>query len=58
MDPKAFQELVNLAKAEPEFFHALVFDVEKVLSSLNDLDPAAKAALVANKPATRPRFVP
>lgn len=50
MDPKAFQKLVEQAKADPKFFHALVFDTEKVLPSLDFLDQDTKAALVANRP--------
>lgn len=50
MDPKALQKLVEQAKNDPKFFHALVFDTESVLKQLDYLDRESKAAMVAISP--------
>lgn len=50
MDPKTLQKLVEQARNDPQFFHALVFDTESVLKQIDYLDRAAKAALVAISP--------
>lgn len=49
MDPNTFQQVVERAKGDPAFFHALVFEPEKVLSEVN-LGRRAKGALVAIEP--------
>jgi hypothetical protein len=50
MDSDAVNELVERARSDPEFFHALVFKTEEVLSSLENLDRRSKANLVAISP--------
>ena len=50
MDPSAFRKLVEQAKADPEFFHNLVFAPDKALSSAKYLDKRAKQALQTINP--------
>lgn len=50
MDRNALQKLVEHARKDPQFFHALVFDTESVLTQLDYLDRGAKAALVGSTP--------
>lgn len=50
MDPNAFQRLVEKAKTDPEFFHALVFDTENALSKLDFLGRQEKGALLSISP--------
>jgi hypothetical protein len=47
---KLTERLVDRVKADPEFFHALVFNPEEVLQNLDFLDRRARAALVAINP--------
>lgn len=47
---QAVQRLADAARNDPQFFHALVFDTENVLSRLDYLDRQARAALVAISP--------
>ncbi|MDQ1813750.1 hypothetical protein RBA41_10585 [Massilia sp. CCM 9210] len=51
MDPKVFHDLVAKAKADPAFFHQLIFSPEKVIDQVADLDRRAKGALVGQDPA-------
>lgn len=50
MNPEVMKKLVEQAREDPEFFHALVFDTENVLGKLDYLDRNAKASLVAISP--------
>lgn len=50
MDDKVLEQLAAQARSDPAFFHALVFDTEKVLAKLDYLDRSAKASLVAISP--------
>lgn len=50
MDRKVLQRLVDQAKSDPKFLHALVFDPESVLKQLDYLDRNARAKLVGNDP--------
>ena len=50
MDPEALQRLVEEAREDPQFFHALVFDTESVLKQIDYLDRSTKAALVGISP--------
>lgn len=50
MDAKAFKQLVEQAKSDPQFFHDLVFSPEKVIADLDYVDKKSKGALVAMTP--------
>lgn len=50
MDPKALQKLVTQAQHDPQFFHALVFDTERVLKQLDYLERDTQAAIAAISP--------
>lgn len=50
MDRYALQKLVEQARNDPKFLHALVFDTESVLKQVDYLDRGAKAALVRITP--------
>lgn len=50
MDTKALQRLVDQARKDPKFFHALVFDPESVLKEVNYLDRNDKAVLIGINP--------
>jgi hypothetical protein len=50
MDRKSLQKLVEQAKNDPKFFHALVFDTESVLTQIDYLDRRTKSALVGISP--------
>jgi hypothetical protein len=47
---KAFQELIERAKKDPKFFHALVFNPKEVLSSLSDLNKQSREAIIGANP--------
>lgn len=51
MDPKVFQSLVEKAKSDPAFFHQMIFNPEKIMDQVADLDRRAKGALVGQDPA-------
>ena len=51
MDTNVFQSLVEKAKADPAFFHKLIFAPETVLNDVKDLDRRAKGALMGQNPA-------
>lgn len=51
MDPKVFQSLVEKAQSDPAFFHQLIFNPEKVIEQVSDLDRRAKGALIGQDPA-------
>jgi hypothetical protein len=51
MDSKMFQSLVEKAKADPAFFHQLIFTPEKVLDQMGEMDRRTKGALVGQNPA-------
>ena len=50
MDARTMKKLVDQARADPKFFHDLVFNPESVLGKLGDLDRSARASLVAVTP--------
>lgn len=50
MDAKAFKELVERARSDPEFFHRLVFSPEAVIGELDSLDRKTKGAIVSMTP--------
>jgi hypothetical protein len=50
MDRKVLQKLVEQARKDPKFLHALVFDPESVLKQVDYLDRTARARLVGNSP--------
>ena len=50
MDRNALEKLVDQARKDPKFFHALVFDTESVLKQIDYLDRGTKATLVGNSP--------
>ena len=50
MDRKVLQKLVDQARKDPKFLHALIFDPESVLKQVDYLDRAARAKLVGNSP--------
>jgi hypothetical protein len=47
---KALQELVEQARKDPAFFHALVFDPERAISEVPYLDRREKGMIVALDP--------
>lgn len=51
MDKGKFDQLVELAKNDPAFFHALVFDPEKTMEKTGFLDRSTKGAIVGKDPA-------
>lgn len=50
MDRNALQKLIDQARNDPKFLHALVFDTESVLKQIDYLDRGAKATLVGSSP--------
>jgi hypothetical protein len=50
MDRNALHKLVEQARNDPKFLHALVFDTESVLKQIDYLDRGTKAALVRISP--------
>lgn len=50
MDYEALRMLVQKARNDPQFFHALVFNPESILADLGFLDRRAKAAILAVTP--------
>jgi hypothetical protein len=52
MDQKVMLKLVDQARKDPKFLHALVFDPESVLKQLDYLDRETRATLVKNSPET------
>lgn len=50
MNRDALQKLVEQARNDPKFLHALVFEPESVLQGLDYLDRGTKASLVSNSP--------
>jgi hypothetical protein len=50
MERNALQKLVDQARKDPQFLHSLVFETETVLSQVDYLDRATKAALVRISP--------
>lgn len=50
MDTKAFKQLVEKAKSDAAFFHALVFKPEDVIGKI-DLDRTSKGAILAHSAA-------
>lgn len=50
MDRYGLQKLVEQARNDPRFLHALVFDAPSILKELDYLDRGAKAALVRMTP--------
>jgi hypothetical protein len=47
---ESFEKLVEQARNDPKFFHALVFDPERTIATLEYLDRREKAMLVALRP--------
>lgn len=50
MASTSMQKLVEQARKDPKFLHALVFDPESVLPQLDYLDRGQKSALLGNSP--------
>ena len=50
MERHGLQKLVEQARNDPKFLHALVFDTESVLKQIDYLDRGTKAALVRISP--------
>jgi hypothetical protein len=50
VDTDTVQKLVEQAKKDPKFLHALVFDPESVMPRLDYLDRGAKSALLGSSP--------
>jgi hypothetical protein len=50
MDRKLVQKLVEQARKDPKFLHALVFEPESVLKQVDYVDRSARARLVGNSP--------
>jgi hypothetical protein len=50
MDRKVVQKLVEQARKDPKFLHALVFEPESVLKQVDYIDRSARAKLVGNSP--------
>jgi hypothetical protein len=50
MDRNTLQRLVEQARNDPKFFHALVFDTENIMKEIDYLDRGTKAALVRMSP--------
>lgn len=50
MESNALQKLIDRARGDPQFLHALVFDTESVLKEIDYLDRGTKASLVAISP--------
>lgn len=50
MRNEALEKLIEQAKADPQFFHALVFNPEQVLSKVDYLDREAKGAIIGLPP--------
>jgi len=50
MDHKSLRKLVDQAKEDPKFFHALVFNTESVLKQIDYLDREIRATLERNSP--------
>jgi len=46
----ALSAIVEKAKKDPAFFHALVFDPESALKSMGDADRKTKASIIGNNP--------
>lgn len=49
---EAMKKLANRARTDPQFFHELVFDPEKVISGLSFLDQRSRQALLRVNPDT------
>jgi hypothetical protein len=47
---EALNQLIERARKDPQFFHALVFSPEKVLGELDFLDRRERGAIVAIRP--------
>jgi hypothetical protein len=50
MDSKVLQKLVDQARKDPKFVHAMVFDPESILKQVDFLDRNTRARLIANSP--------
>jgi len=50
MDQKTFKQILDRAKQDSQFFHSLVFDPEKAIADLHELDRSAKGALISVNP--------
>lgn len=50
MERYELQKLIEQARKDPKFLHALVFDAESVLKQIDYLDRGAKAGLVRITP--------
>jgi len=50
MDNETLKQIVEKAKADPQFFHALIFEPDKALNQLSGVDRAAKGKLLATDP--------
>ncbi|MHA2423926.1 MAG: hypothetical protein ACXAEF_04010 [Candidatus Thorarchaeota archaeon] len=50
MDNNEIERLVDQARKDPKFFHALVFNTESALKQVDYLDSKIKSNLVKNSP--------
>ena len=50
MDRKIAEKLVELARKDPKFLQALVFEPETVFKQVDFVDRASRARLVGNSP--------
>jgi hypothetical protein len=50
MDRKVVQKLVEQARKDPKFLHALVFEPASVLKEMDYLDRSALGRLIGNSP--------
>ena len=50
MADKTLERLLEQAKADPKFFHALVFDPQSILDELEYVDRGIKGAIIALDP--------
>jgi hypothetical protein len=50
MERRDLQKLMEQAKQNPKFLHALVFDPESILRDIDYLDRNVRAKLIGNNP--------
>ena len=50
MDAEQLKHLVDRARKDPAFFHALVFDPEKAINDIPEVDRRIKASLLGINP--------
>ncbi|MFX0185307.1 MAG: hypothetical protein ACFE95_19670 [Candidatus Hodarchaeota archaeon] len=50
MNYRGIKKLVDQAREDPKFFHALIFNTESILKDIDYLDREIKANLMRNNP--------